>query len=213
MENILDHIEPEESDINENNLLIKIWYKPKETLKFILEYYPDKYVRVLLFLAGVGSTLQSSLENGIGGSVPEIIGGLFAILLLGGISGWVSYFIYAWAMSLTGNWLQGKAEPHEFRTVLAWALVPVITLILVIILEIAAFGIHSFANNFYQANEVLLLIFGIISIILSIWSVVILVIGIMIIQQFGVLKAILNMLLPIITLVAFFIGIFYILGL
>lgn len=126
------------------------------------------------------------------------------VIILGGLFGWVTYYIYAWCMSVTGEWLNGKSEPSKFRTIIAWALIPSICSLILLVPEVIIFGEDLFKSepmNESLFNTVSWIVFGLIEIALAIWSTVILVKGMSLIQNFGIGKSFLNMILPGIVIV------------
>ena len=214
MENILDQLEPEDSDINENNLLITIWHKPSATLRFILENCPEKYVLGLLLISSIVSSMGNAAVND---DTPlPFIGMLFLAMIFGGTIGLALVLIFAWLMSVSGRILGGKANPLEFRTILAWSSVPQIATVVLILptLIIYGEGISSFEIfGTYMVDGFFLVMVGLIQLVLWIWSIVILVKGIMIIQNFGVGLALVNLILPailsFIVLVTLVFGLFF----
>ena len=198
IERILEESENVSSDINHDNLLTKIWLKPTDTLKYILKNCPEKYVTILLVLGGIVRAIDRASNKDMGDnmSTAAVLG--FAIIL-GGLFGWVTYYIYAWGMSVTGEWLSGKSEPSKFRTIIAWALIPSICSLILLVPEVIIFGDDLFKSepiNESLFNTISWIVFGLIEIGLAIWSTVILVKGISLIQNFGIGKSILNMILP-----------------
>ncbi|MBO6607191.1 Yip1 family protein [Psychroserpens sp.] len=201
-ENNFEEFESEYDDINPNQLVYSIWVKPKRTLKYILEKCPTKYVILFLILGGIARAISRASERGMGDTM-STASVLIMAILTGGLIGWIAYFIYAWALSFTGKWLNGKSDPETFRTIIAWSLVPTIASIILLIPELIIIGDQLFKSEFLYLStfqSVALIGFGLIELALWIWSLVILVIGIKIIQGFGTGKAILNMLLPALVL-------------
>lgn len=198
MEDLLKDFEVEITDINSTNLLSKIWVKPKQTLEYILKKDPDKYVTLFLVLGGMVKAIDRASVKNMGDNM-STLGVLAIAIATGGLFGWISYYIYAWGMSVTGNWLKGYSEPKEFRTVLAWALVPTICSLILIAPQIAVFGDDLFRStpvNDSTFHSVMMGIFGILEVTLGVWSLVILVKGVALIQKFSIGKSILNIFLP-----------------
>ena len=185
-------------NLNPKELVYSIWDRPKLTLTYILDKCPEKHVFLFLMLGGVVRSISRASEKGMGDNMST--GGVLLItIILGGLLGWISYYIYAWAMSFTGNWLDGEAEPIKFRTVLAWALIPSISSLIIIIPEIIIFGddlFRSIPQDQSNFNNISWIVFGLIEMGLGLWTLVILVIGIKLIQGFSTGKAILNVILP-----------------
>ena len=123
--------------------------------------------------------------------------GLLLLAVVGGsISGIMTYTIYAWGLSLTGRWLGGKASTAQFKTVLGWALVPLISSLALLIPTLAVLGGEAPMLPISLPPSALVIGCGVLQLVLSTWSVTILLQGITLIQPFGIGKALLNMLLP-----------------
>ena len=199
----MSEIESDLHNIKEETLLKSIWLRPTDTLNYILENCPEKYVTVLLVLGGINSAIERAVSRSSGDTLN--LGAVLAIAIIaGGLFGWISYYIYAWAMSETGRWLDGSAEPKEFRTVIAWSLVPMVVSLSLIVPELMIFGGDLFKSEIPDNSlgiAMSYIFFGLIEIILGIWSLVIMVKGIAIIQKFGIGYAILNMIIPILILI------------
>ncbi len=118
--------------------------------------------------------------------------------------GWISYYLVAYFLSIAGDLMKGKATDGDFRTVVAWSLVPSIVSLFIIIPQFIIYGSGSNSYDFeayFVTENLLLAVFILIKAILAIWSIVILVKGVAYIQQFSIGKAILNILLPFIVIV------------
>lgn len=208
MENILDDFDDEKefgSDITEDSLLKDIWLRPTETLSYILKYHPEKYLTLFFIFGGITSSIDRASNKGLADNLSTSYVLLMAVIG-GGLFGWITYYFYAWALSATGNWLEGRAKPAIFRTIIAWSLVPTICSLLFLIPKILIFGDDLFRSvpevdsTFYDAA---LIGFGLIDLTLGIWTMVIMVKGIAIVQGFTTGKSILNMILPGLVLVGF----------
>ncbi len=186
------------SSIKESDLLLTIWTKPKQTLEFILQNCPKKYVTALLILGGITDCLNRSASKNNGTDISFIII-LILVILFGGLVGWLFSYIYAFLLSWTGEWLKGRAEYDKFIIVIAWANVPIICSLVLWVFKLVIFRDQLFnidTDSFTGAAIFLYYSFGIIDLILGIWATVILVKGIALIQNFTIGKAILNMILP-----------------
>ncbi|MCF4101912.1 YIP1 family protein [Gillisia sp. M10.2A] len=192
-------LEESNNKIAINSVFETIWLKPTASLKFIIRNYPRKYVTVLLMLGGVVNSVDRASRIGMGDDM-SLAAVLIISLGLGAGLGWISFYIYAYTLSITGNWLKGSSEPKEFRTIIAWSLVPSIAGLLLLIPEILFFGDEVFKSNVSNTSlsfNPAKLIFGAVELIFWLWSVVILVKGIKIIQKFSTGRALANMMLPV----------------
>lgn len=199
-----EEFENELTDIEEGKLLYQIWLQPKETLKYILKNCPEKYMIVLFMLGGIVDAISRASDKGLGDS-RSTLSVLLIAFLFGGILGLITNFIYAWALSATGQWLKGKADASKFRTVIAWSLVPSIASLFLLIPELIILGDDLFKSEPIvdtTVNSIAWFIFGIMEITLGVWTIIILVKGIAMVQNFTIGKAILNLILPILIILA-----------
>jgi hypothetical protein len=197
-EKVFEEPETLPSDINDDNLLLKIWLKPKDTLTHILKNYPDKYVTILLVLGGVVRAIDRASNKSMGDNM-STVAVLGVAIIFGGLFGWMTYYIYAWAMSVTGQWIKGESNSSQFRTIIAWALIPSICSLVLLGPELIVFGDDLFKSepvNDSSLDGISWIIFGVIELTLGIWTMIILVKGISLIQNFSIGKSILNMILP-----------------
>lgn len=188
--------------IHEKSLIDTIWFRPSETLKFILERCPNKYVSILLVLGGISRGIARASNKNMGDNMETWLV-LTISIIAGGLFGWMSYYIYAWALSATGKWINGKAGTDKFKTIIAWSLIPSIVALLLLIPELIIFGdglFQSYTSNNSNAIIISYFIFGILELILGVWSLVILVKGIALIQNFSIGKSILNLIIPILII-------------
>ena len=133
--------------------------------------------------AGLSKNMGDTMDTWLVISIAVFTGGLF---------GWIGYYIYAWALSETGKWLDGKASSEKIRTVIAWSLVPAVVALLLIIPELVILGDDLFKSEmgaYPQLTIYVIYFFGILEIVLSIWSIVILVAGLKVVQSFGFMVA------------------------
>lgn len=197
-ENNFEEFDNDLNQVDPDKLIFTIWNQPKLTLRYILERCPEKNVFLFFVLGGIVDAISRAANKGMGDTM-SLMAVLLITVIAGGLFGWISYFIYAWTLSWTGKWLDGKAEPERFRTVLAWSLVPSIATIILLIPELLVLGEDLFKSTMdddSMFSNISLIVFGVLEIVLSVWSLVILVTGIKLVQGFGTGKAILNLILP-----------------
>lgn len=205
MEDVLDDFDRNPLKIDEDNLLKKIWLEPTATLSYILQNCPQKNVLLFLVIGGILRVINRASMRDMGDdfSTITILG---IALIVGGLFGWMSYYVYAWALSVTGKWLDGKTLPTTFRTILAWSLVPSICTLFLLVPEVIIFGddlFKSVPENHFPYFDTIFLSFAVAEFVLGIWTLVILVQGIKLVQEFSTGRAILNLLLPGLVLIGF----------
>jgi len=195
-------IKEEVLKFSDREIFTKIWTSPRLVFKYINDNRYDKFVTILLVLAGVTATLNRAATKGLGDRVP-----LFAVLVIGIIAGtlfgWLSYYIYAALMSWTGKWLKGQGDTTALLRMTSYATIPSIIVLILFIPEIILFGNGIFQHDFdvFESgsgiiSEIIYLILLFIEIILGVWTLVIFVIGISEVQKLSIGKSILNLILP-----------------
>lgn len=185
-------------DLTDREIFSKIWFSPREVFKYLSHHEYDKYVPLLLILGGISRTIDRAIERSMGDDYP--LGGILLIsVILGGLLGWISLYIYSALVSWMGTWLGGKSDTKSVLRVLAYALIPSLFSLIFVAISIIIYGQEIFVSEpGYQSSidAIILLVLGIIEITLSVWSFVVLVAGISEIQNFAIGKALLNVLMP-----------------
>lgn len=200
MENILDNIE-ENPRFTDKEIFTKIWTSPRRIFKFINDNQYDKYVTILLLLAGISKAFdKASLRNmGDDMSIWAIVG---ICIVGGGLFGWISIYIYAALINWTGNWLKANGNTNSILRILAYAMVPSTVALVFLTPQIAIYGNELFKSegditsadwlsNVFAYGSMLL------EFILAMLSIIFCVIGISEVQKLSIGHSIINLLLPI----------------
>jgi len=197
--------ETETLKLTDREIFTKIWTSPQLVFKYLNDTRYDKFVWVLLMLAGIGNAFDRASARHIGDYFPLI--GVLAIGIAGGvIFGWISYYIYAALLCWTGKWLKGKADTDSLLRMVSHAMIPLIVTLILLIPRISVFGNEMFQSDasIYETEVWSMVIYYCISFIetiLGLWSLVLIVIGISEVQKFSIEKSILNMILPVLILI------------
>jgi hypothetical protein len=123
---------------------------------------------------------------------------LFTSIIAGALFGWMAYYFYAWLISVSGKWLGADTDSKTIRTVLAWASIPEIASLILMIPTVIIFGEDTFKSeisNYTPLRVVMGITLLTLHVALSIWTLVLAVIGIALVQGFSYGKAILNVVL------------------
>ena len=201
-----------ENKLSTKDIFKDIWWQPRKVFKYILAARVDEYVTLLLILVGIVRGFDRAISKSLGDNLS--LGAVIGFSVLGGaISGWIGYHIYAYVLSYTGKLLGGSASKQEILRVLAYAGIPNIITLAVIVLQIAVFDIalfksEEFLEDFGLVGVVFYTGLSFVEIVFSVWTLVLIVVGISEVQKMTISKAILNVLLPILIfgLVLFMIG-------
>jgi hypothetical protein len=190
MENLLDDID-EVQHFTDKEIFTKIWTLPRPIFKYINHFRYEKHLTVLLILAGISSAFDRSERNNLG-SYDSIGFTIIVSILVGALFGWISYYLYSSLIRLTGKWINGKADTDSILRTLAYASIPSIAGLVLIIPKLLLRGSDLYEN-------VLTYGFSIAELILGIWTLVLSVIGMSEIQQFSNGKALLNLILAVLV--------------
>lgn len=204
MENILDEIDKPQS-FSDREIFTKIWTKPREVLRYIHDNKYDKYVAVLLVLAGISRAFDRAVLKDMGDKLP-LLAILGICIIMGGLLGWLSYYIYSALISWTGKWLNGKGDTTSILRVIAYAMIPSIIALIFLIPQIGIYGNEIFKAEGDVTSEGVasnIIFYGsiIFELILGICTIIFCIIGVSEVQKFGIGKTILNLLLPVFVIV------------
>ena len=197
----------ENNTINGSKVLEKVLTSPIRAFQFINTYQYEKHLHVLLFLAGIVKSFDRAVEKNMGEET-SLWGVLAMAVIMGGLFGWISFYIYSFLVSWTGKWLNGVANTDAVLRVFAYSTLPSSLGLVVLLIQIAIFGKDIFTNDAILTDATTLssiIVYGtlFLQISLSVWSLVLLVIGIAEVQKFSIGYAILNVILPGLLLLAF----------
>jgi len=202
--------------LTDKDIFVKIWTSPRLVFKYLNDNSYDKFIAVLLIFAGITRAFSRASSQNMGDniSLPIVI---TICILIGGLMGWIGYYIYAAMMNWTGKWFNGQGDTKSLLRMMSYAMFPSIITLVLLIPQIAIFGngifqseIDLYVNGF--SSMIAFCIFIFVEIVLTIWSVVIFVIGISEIQKISIGKSILNMILPGIIIITPFVLIGFLIG-
>ncbi|TVQ44885.1 MAG: YIP1 family protein [Saprospirales bacterium] len=199
-------------ELPNEDILFKIWLSPRKIFRYLHENKHDNLVIGLIVLFGIFSALDRAAGRSLGDtwSLSAILA--FAIVF-GGLGALIWYYIYSALMSWTGKWLKGMADTWSIMRVIAHSVVPSLVGSIILILLVIVYGHEFFRSDWMEDNGSIATVITLASIgvqvLLSIWTIVLFVIGVSEIQEFSIGKAILNILLPLILIVVVF-GLFFI---
>ena len=156
-----------------------------------------------MIAAGMANSFEKAVSRASGNS-DYMVGYIIGVMAGGALFGWISFYISAWILSGFGStFLSGRAKSDEFRTVLVWGSIPSTTSIVFSILLFIVYGADSFDMDAEadMIEAIIITIVGFIQLGLSIWSLYIITQGVMLIQKFSLVKALLNVLGPLIIFI------------
>lgn len=200
IDNSFEEFENNSGNLTDKEIFSKIWTSPREVFKFINDKHYDKYVNLLLVLAGISRAFDRASMKDMGDkmSIWAILG---LCIIIGGLLGWISYYIYAALLSWTGKWLKGKGDTTSILRILSYAMTPAIIALSFLIPQIGIYGNEVFKADGDITSAGLIsniFVYGsmILEFILGIWTIVFCVIAVSEVQKLSIGKSILNLLLP-----------------
>ncbi|WP_445710680.1 Yip1 family protein [Flavobacterium sp.] len=197
-------IEFEESqNLTDKDIFIKIWTSPREVFKFINDNRYDKYVNVLLFFAGISRAFDRASLNEMGDRM-SLLTILISCIIVGGLLGWISYYIYAALLSWTGKWIKGQGDTKSILRIISYAMTPAILALIFLIPQIGIYGNEIFKSDGDMISAGLvgnILFYGsfVLELSLAVWTIVFCVVGVSEVQKLSIGNAILNLLLPLLV--------------
>ncbi|MAE07440.1 MAG: hypothetical protein CL661_01620 [Bacteroidetes bacterium] len=194
------NVENEILILSDKDIFTKIWTSPRLVFKYLNDNKYDNYVYILLFLAGITRAFDKASLKDMGDN-QSLLAVVLISIILGGLFGWITFYIYAALMSWTGEWLDGKGDAKSLLRIISYGMLPSIVALLLLIPQIALFGNEIFQSDIDITNSGL---FSIIiyylttfsEVVLGFWTLVLLVIGISEVQKTSIWKSILNMIFP-----------------
>ena len=188
------------------NPWLSIWTEPRKTVRSIVNTDPKFGFVILSGIYGFPMALNLAQNFSLGASIPVwaiLIGALIICILLG----MIGITISTWLLHFTGRWIGGRGSFQTVRTAVAWSNVPNVVTILMSLILVAMFGRAMFnaafsATHFMGTQAGIIFIVFLLQAVASIWGFIILLVGLSEVQGFSVWKALLNVLIPFVIVVA-----------
>lgn len=192
---------------------LTIWYKPRGTIRAIVDNNPSYGFFLLASILGVLTALGQAIREGYGDSIHWTAITIGA-LVLGPLIGILALYIGAAILWVVGDWLGGYAEIEEVRSVLAWSSIPnILHSAIVIIFAVITTGPELFRSEparllymlersaplalLYLSAAGLLLV---VMLILNTWQIFILIKGLSEVHHYSVWRAIVTLAIPIVPI-------------
>ncbi len=170
------------------NPWLSMWGRPTSTIRSIIHTDPKYGVFYLASLYALQDLLFFANWWSLGLSYP-FYAILIASLILAPIIGMAWLYFAGWVFQFTGKWLGGKAPALHVRAALAWSYIPIAVSVVMWFVLLAA---HADFVFILDAGGPSSLFINFITVILSIWSLVLLIQSIREIQGFTILRSLAN---------------------
>ncbi len=145
MESIFEEIEQYQY-LTDREIFSKIWFSPRTVFKYVLYRNYDKYVTALLILGGVSRAFGKAADKGMGDTM-SLWGIIGLCVFVGGVVGWFISGIYAGLINWTGKWLKGQGNAKSILNVMAYAYIPSILSLVLLVPELSIYGVEVFKTG------------------------------------------------------------------
>ena len=184
--------------LTDKEIFTDIWLSPRKVFKFINEQQYDRYVYLLLALAGISNAFDRAVNKDLGDKM-SLWGIILLCIVVGGLLGWISYYIYAGLISWTGKWLKGEGDSSSILRI------PIIVALIFLVPQIGIYGKEIFKSDGDITSAGLIpnvIFYGtmILEFVLAIWTIVLCVVAVAEVQKFSIAKSILNLILPVLVI-------------
>ncbi len=124
---------------------LEIWIRPRATIRALLDAPPRVWVWVLPILSGITQSLVQAQSNGVGARASATV--ILALAVpIGAAWGIIQLFVLAASVYLVARWGGSTATFAQIRTVIAWAAVPQVALLVCWLTGTALWGRLLFLN-------------------------------------------------------------------
>lgn len=193
------------------NPWLKMWVKPKTTIRKVVDYNPNFRLFWLSAIYGIVSLLSSSQSFALGHRFHFFLV-LFLCLIVAPLWGYIVFSVSSFFIFLSGKWLKGSAKYKEIRSAIAWSNAPMIVNIFLWILLLSIFRedmLRDFPASFVfsKAQRVFLFLILLSQLVVSVWIIVLYINALSEVQRFSIGKAILNILIAMVIFIAVFFAI------
>ncbi len=183
-----------------SNPWLSIWTKPRMTIAAIVAKNPKAHFILLSGLYGFPTLLQMAQTLSLGQSM-SLMNIVIGALILSFFVGMLGITIASGLIYWTGKWIGGKSSYYPIRAAVSWANVPHIVSILMWVILILTFKNETFIDGLGQKTlqgnqQLIIFITSLVLLVVSVWSLVILVKGVAQVQGFSAWKGLLNVLIP-----------------
>ncbi len=187
--------------------LFAIWTQPRATIRRLVDR-PTLQVMLLAVVGGVYTGLSRASGTSVGNLNPA--DPFLAVLLAVVFSALLSIpllYLLAGVLRWTGRLLRGQASDKEIRAAIAWSNVPLIASLALFALQLPLFGEELFLSHTPRIDadpwlQIALVGFGLLRLTLGLWGVVVFVLALAEVQRFAISRALVNVVLMAVAVLA-----------
>ncbi len=178
-----------------NNPWISMWTRPKPTIRSIVQVNPNQGLWLLasLYALVCGFFTANFYSWGLNNAFLPVF---IPLLILSPLLGWAWFSFDAWIIQQIGVWLKGRASFVAVRASVAWSKVPYLLSLFMWAVLILMQPDTVFIQ--YASGPVTVFI-SLISLIVNIWSLLLLIEAVREVQSFSIGRAVCNIFLSLIA--------------
>ncbi|OWY25754.1 YIP1 family protein [Sphingobacteriales bacterium UPWRP_1] len=196
------NITDDSTNLTDKELFVKIWTSPSRVFQYLATNQYDKYVYILLILAGATIIFDEEFIIKFSNKLP--LWKFMGVSLFGAILGAANLYLYACLMGWTGKWVDGQGKIPDLVRVMAYALIPTIIALLVQLVFMAFYGNDIFLSNPNRPDSAMLNLATTFCFVVNaaaiLYSAYLLVVGVSTVHKITADKAILNLVMPLLCL-------------
>jgi len=190
-----------EAIFTDTEIFTQIWVRPRAVLDYIKDYQYYKYFYIILFIYGITQSFDRASMRGFGDQF-SLIPILLLCVILGGLLGWISLYIFSALIAWSGRiMLGGTASTKSHFHLFGYSTIPSIIGLVVVVIQILIFGNEIFTTAGVLEPLPLVIGLGLIEVVCGIYTLVLCVISISILQEFSIMTAILNVIIAIVVII------------
>ncbi|WNF38342.1 Yip1 family protein [Bacillaceae bacterium IKA-2] len=155
--------------------MLTVWFKPRATIRGLLDNPNPKFIYSIITIYGVVIVLNHLSHIGIGDDDMSLTFILLTAVFLGPIIGFIWYYLLGALFKWVGSLLGEKGSYRDLRLTLVCYAIPSVVLLGLWIISLILFGIDNFNKSSVEIPIIFFLIVGPITLLIIIWSIVILV--------------------------------------
>lgn len=191
-----------------------IWNRPRWFFNYITDQRFEKYMWIFFYFGVLAGNLSRFREIEVENITPMAI--FIKVFLVNAILTIIFYQLFAFILSLIGKWISGSAQSKDIFRIMCYAIIPGIGLLVLHIVGVSLFGPSYFTKAFWavstdQSINTFKMVYQVVQSILAINVAFFFIVGIAVTQKFSIWKAILNIVLPVLILLAI-VAAFYLKG-
>ncbi len=171
--------------------LLGIWFRPRRTIRAIVDSDPGRFVILLAALSGLGRLFSQVLNGGSGRLILRL--GWLVALIAAPVIGVVSLYLVGALLWWIGGWFGGRADYDEVRAAMAWSTIPELFGSLLIVPALLLLGlapqIAQSAPALGTAASILLTIVGIAMSVAGLWTIAVLILCLAEVHRFSIWRS------------------------